>query len=83
MNKNIPNILSLGDEVKIPQWWSGKRIPGGRFGETMVSLSNKPIDALADQDGLKSARSQVGSLTSGGAGKKSPLIKPEEKFTRT
>ena len=29
MNKNIANILSIGDEVKIPQWWSGKRIPGG------------------------------------------------------
>ena len=56
MNKAIPNVLSLGDDVKIPKWWSGKRIPGGRFGETMT-LGFEPSKMIEQSDGLKSARS--------------------------
>ena len=57
MNKNIKNVLSLGDKIHIPEWWNGKRIPGGRFGNVSLSAAHETLSPPATQDKMGVSRS--------------------------
>jgi len=57
LNRNAKNVLA--EEVKVPSWWTGKRIRDKNFGATQ-SLAPDRNTSLAEADAGRSVHSTRG-----------------------